>query len=149
MASTLSANLFEDNFEITDINAEGKKFTKVSRLTARSENYEMELTLDYNSEIYKLSLGQKFSLLLTRTLNFDGTEDGVFYNQNKEASLLDNYEYAMHGKIFKIAQKDRQELLEIYASFGGLLMCLKGDPKNLLKLTLDLRLYLLMRRIDK
>jgi hypothetical protein len=36
---------------------------------------------------------------------------------------------------------------EIFASFGGLLMSLKGDPRQLQKIELDLRLYLLARKV--
>mgnify|MGYP002053013172 CR=1 FL=1 len=37
---------------------------------------------------------------------------------------------------------------EVYVSFGGLLMRLRGDSKHLQKLVLDTRIYLLMRKID-
>jgi DNA-directed RNA polymerase I, II, and III subunit RPABC3 len=36
---------------------------------------------------------------------------------------------------------------EIYASFGGLLMLLKGDPSSAANLELDQRLFLLMRKV--
>ena len=36
---------------------------------------------------------------------------------------------------------------EVYVSFGGLLMRLRGDSKHLQKLVLDTRIYLLMRKI--
>lgn len=35
----------------------------------------------------------------------------------------------------------------IYASFGGLLMILKGDPSNLNKLEVNKRLFLLMKKV--
>lgn len=36
---------------------------------------------------------------------------------------------------------------EIFVSYGGLLMSLKGDPRNLQKIELDMRMYLLMRKV--
>ncbi|RWW12967.1 hypothetical protein BHE74_00051275 [Ensete ventricosum] len=36
---------------------------------------------------------------------------------------------------------------ELYASFGGLLMMLKGDPSNAAQFELDQRLFLLMRKV--
>jgi DNA-directed RNA polymerase I, II, and III subunit RPABC3 len=36
---------------------------------------------------------------------------------------------------------------EIYASFGGLLMLLRGDPSTAASFELDQRLFLLMRRV--
>jgi len=142
--------LFEDTFEVTAVNPDGKKFDKVTRLVCRGHNYEMDLVLDYNSDIYRLPLGQKFFLLLSRTLNLDGTPDLNEYNQDGGPSLMDHYEYVMHGKVFKIQQSSKQKnsTLECYVSYGGLLMCLKGDPRNLHKLELDQQLYLLMRRVD-
>lgn len=50
----------------------------------------------------------------------------------------------MYGKVFK---QQTNKLMEIYASFGGLLMCLKGDPADLDKLTVDKRIYLLIKKI--
>ncbi|RUS22311.1 RNA polymerase Rpb8-domain-containing protein, partial [Endogone sp. FLAS-F59071] len=64
--------LFSDIFEIKDIDREGKKFDRVSRLEARSENYEMDLVLDFNNEIYPLDINDKFSLVLASTLAIDG-----------------------------------------------------------------------------
>ena len=62
-------------------------------------------------------------------------------------SLLDQYEYSMYGKLYKWKQDMPKAPVEIYISFGGLLMRLKGDPRHLAKLTLDSRLYLLIRKI--
>lgn len=36
---------------------------------------------------------------------------------------------------------------EIYASFGGLLMMLKGDPSSAASFELDQRLFLLIRKV--
>ena len=63
-----------------------------------------------------------------------------------EPSVADEYEYVMYGKIFKILHaKAQKNTVEIYASFGGLLMCLKGDQSNFDKLEGDARIYLLIR----
>eukprot|EP00823_Brevimastigomonas_motovehiculus_P006309 TRINITY_DN51_c0_g1_i1.p1 TRINITY_DN51_c0_g1~~TRINITY_DN51_c0_g1_i1.p1 ORF type:complete len:160 (-),score=21.64 TRINITY_DN51_c0_g1_i1:494-973(-) len=141
--------LFEDMFETTEINPEGKKFEKVSRVVAHSENYDMDLILDINSEIYRLNQGQKFTLVLAKTLNLDGSADSKVYNQDSTPSLADNYEYVMYGKVFKIISKsDQKQLVEIYISYGGLLMCLKGDSRNLPTLDPDMRVYLLIKKIS-
>ena len=50
--------ILEDKFTVNDINKDGKFFKKgiflykVSRIEAKSEIYEIEMTLDINSEIY-------------------------------------------------------------------------------------------------
>lgn len=63
----------------------------VNRIVARSENYEMDLVLDINSQLYKLLNQDKFVLVLASTLNPDGTPDSNEFNQSGEPSLMDNY----------------------------------------------------------
>ncbi|KAJ1925462.1 DNA-directed RNA polymerases I, II, and III subunit RPABC3 [Tieghemiomyces parasiticus] len=70
------AILFSDIFDCNDIDKDGKHFDRVSRLNARSENHMMDLTLDYNLELYPMEIGDKFSLVLASTLSLDGTEGG-------------------------------------------------------------------------
>ena len=147
--------LFEDTFEVTAINPDGKKFDRVTRITARGQNYDMQLTLDYNSQLYRLPLAQHFLLSLASTLHVDGTPDANEYNQSELPSLMDSYEYVMHGKVFKVAAAagsggsgggSGKGGMEVYVSFGGLLMSLRGEARNLQKLELDQRVYLLVRK---
>lgn len=120
----------------------------MSRINCRGENYDIDLTLDYNCSIYRLKTGDRFSLLLTKTLSLDGTADTDEYNQMYAPTLADSYEYVMHGKVFKISGLTGVgSNIECYASFGGLLMCVKGESRNLSKLELDQRVYLLIRKI--
>eukprot|EP00899_Mesostigma_viride_P015092 jgi/Mesvir1/23584/Mv18275-RA.1 len=141
--------LFEDYFNVLDKDPDGKKFDKVSRLKCRSEYYEMELLLDVNTSIYPVEVGDKFSLALSSTLRLDGAPDERVYDQSGNPSLADKYEYVMYGKLFKYQDDGTSGApkVEVYISFGGLLMMLKGDPRNLHELELDQNLYLLMRKI--
>ena len=51
----------------------------VSRLFCESESFKMDLILDVNTQLYPMSLGDKFRLLLTTTLREDGVpDDGDF-----------------------------------------------------------------------
>ena len=53
----------------------------VSRLFCESESFKMDLILDVNSQLYPVSLGDKFRLLLTTSLKEDGMpDDGDFLN---------------------------------------------------------------------
>ncbi|XXQ33504.1 DNA-directed RNA polymerases I, II, and III subunit RPABC3 [Plasmodiophora brassicae] len=146
-------NLFEDVFEVLEVDPDGKKFDKVSRLYCRSENYDMELQLDVNSDLFTSGPASKFSLVLARTLNLDGSiDDANYYSYavNDKPTLADKYEYVMFGKVFKFNTPEghsSQHSLEAYISFGGLLMSLKGEPRNLQSLDLDQRVYLLMRAV--
>lgn len=64
-------------------------------------------------------------------------------------SLMDAYDYVMYGKIFKYKDSSRagQIKVEVYISFGGLLMQLIGDAKKLDTLEVDNNVYLCMRRV--
>jgi len=107
----------------------------------------MELWLDVNTEIYPLE-HQKFSLALASTLNLDGSPDEGFFDASDRPTLADKYEYVMYGKVFKYQEESSPSLkVSVFVSFGGLLMLLKGDPRNLGGIELDSRIYLLMRRL--
>eukprot|EP01116_Phalansterium_solitarium_P011671 TRINITY_DN27431_c0_g1_i1.p1 TRINITY_DN27431_c0_g1~~TRINITY_DN27431_c0_g1_i1.p1 ORF type:complete len:147 (+),score=34.60 TRINITY_DN27431_c0_g1_i1:78-518(+) len=140
--------LFEDIFNIRKIDPDGKKFEKVSRIICDSENYEMQLHLDVNTDVYPLDLerNNKFTMLLASTLNLDGSADSGEFDQSGRPSLADKFDYVMYGKVFKyVDEKGSASKLALYASFGGLLMMLKGDARTLQTLSLDQRIYLLMR----
>ena len=68
----MSGILFEDIFNIKDMDPEGRKFDRVSRLHCESESFKMDLVLDINSWIYPMDLGDKFRLVLATTLQEDG-----------------------------------------------------------------------------
>jgi len=47
--------LLEDLFDVKNIDSE-KKFDNISRISALSQTYNLELTLDVNSEIYPIKV---------------------------------------------------------------------------------------------
>ncbi|OAY68524.1 DNA-directed RNA polymerases II, IV and V subunit 8B-like [Ananas comosus] len=142
--------LFEDIFVLMRLDPDGKKFDKVSRIEARSEQFDMFMQLDINTEIYPMHVGDKFTMVLAPTLNLDGTPDSGYFVQGNRKSLADKFEYVMHGKLYKISEDSssgKNAKVEIYASFGGLLMMLKGDPSNAANFELDQRIFLLIRKV--
>ena len=72
--------------------------------------------------------------------------DLSFLRDTGAESHADDFEYVMHGKVFKHHQKPGDHIMSVFVSFGGLLMHLQGDETNLNKLALDSRVYLLMRK---
>lgn len=139
--------LFQDQFEVKEVS---KKFDKVTRLNCRltEEGYEMGLDLDINSDLFMLEINDRFTCALSSTLALDGSADPGNFDQSGNPSLLDQYEYAMYGKLYKWKQDQPKAPVEVYVSFGGLLMRLKGDQRHLAKLSLDSRMYLLIRKIQ-
>ncbi|XP_017980757.1 PREDICTED: DNA-directed RNA polymerases II, IV and V subunit 8B isoform X3 [Theobroma cacao] len=102
---------FEDIFVVDKLDPDGKKFDKdgfsmfallcpITRIEARSQNCDMFMHLDVNSEIYPMHVGDKFTMALAHTLNLDGTPDTGYYTPGRK-SLADKYEYVMHGKLYK------------------------------------------------
>ena len=82
----------------------------VSRLYAHSKNYDMDLTLDYNVELFVLENNQTFALALasslargTPTTNEAGEEEkdtDVWRPDGKGRRGLDeDYYYVMYGKV--------------------------------------------------
>jgi len=146
--------LFEDIFNVKDIDPEGKKFDRVSRLHCESESFKMDLILDINSWLYPMELGDKFRLVLATTLREDGYPDSGDWNPqglDTDGSRADSFEYVMSGKVYRIegdeTALETSSRLAAYVSFGGLLMRLQGDANNLHSFEVDQHMYLLMKKI--
>ena len=94
--------LLDDVFEIGAVDPDGKKFDKVSRIQAKSDNYNMQLLLDINIELYPVRTGMKFTLVLTKYIAFDTSGAPVEAEHAwRMPSLADKYEYVMYGRVFK------------------------------------------------
>ncbi|KAL0245024.1 hypothetical protein GEMRC1_009104 [Eukaryota sp. GEM-RC1] len=135
----MASHLLEDIFEVKDIDPEhGKKFDKVSRLICQAENTlnPVELQLDINTDIWPVDVKDKLSVLITTSLV---AEEG------SEETLLDKYEYAMTGRVFRFLEEERRH--SVYASFGGLLMKVKASPQTISAFNLDQIVYILIRRV--
>ncbi|WVZ87588.1 hypothetical protein U9M48_034201 [Paspalum notatum var. saurae] len=167
-------HLFDDTFTVTRLDPDGKKFDKVTRIEAHSDQVYMQL--DVATEVYPMRANDKFNMVLVRTLNLDGTPDTGYYTQAGRKTLADQYDYVMHGKLYKISEDSSKDSsakvysfselerlffaygatsftvtlvlsLEVYASFGGLLMMLRGDASTAANLELDQRLFLLIKKV--
>eukprot|EP00198_Chlamydomonas_reinhardtii_P010454 XP_001699791.1 DNA-directed RNA polymerase II, 16.5 kDa polypeptide [Chlamydomonas reinhardtii] len=138
--------LFEDVFDVVDKDPDGKKFDNVSRFICHSDLYEMDLHIDINTELFPLQRNDKFSLVLAWTINLDATPGSEKYDApGGRRTLMDNYDYVMHGKVFKY--KDNNMKVEVFVSFGGLLMKLAGDPAKLEPIEVDNNVYLLLKKL--
>ncbi|PIA44750.1 hypothetical protein AQUCO_01700384v1 [Aquilegia coerulea] len=135
--------LFEDIFTIKRMNPD------VSRVEVEGEHFNTKMQLDVNTDIYPLHDGEKFTMVLAPTLSLDGTPDTGYFTPGGRKSLADKFEYVMHGKLYKISEggSGTNVTVEVYASFGGLLMKLSGEPTIASKFELDQRLFLLMRKV--
>ncbi|XP_054816552.1 DNA-directed RNA polymerases II and V subunit 8A-like [Prosopis cineraria] len=138
----MSEFLFDDIFKVEDVDPDGKKYDKVSRIVAKSEKRDMYMLLDVNTELYPLNKNERFLMVLSPSLVLS-TKDG-------KVSIQDKFEYIMHGRLYNITKegsKDEHEV-EVYVSFGGLQMMLRGHASNCLKFAMDQTLFLLIRKIE-
>jgi hypothetical protein len=60
-------------------------------------------------------------------------------------SLMDSYDYCMHGRVFSIKHIENQ-CIEAQISFGGLLCRLRGEQSQLEAIQCDMMIYILMRK---
>lgn len=83
-------------------------FCAVSRIDAKSENYDTLLTIDINTEIYPMREGDKFEVMLSDRLNEASggfNELPGFDPTRKLDARADEYGYIMQGKVFKYAEE--------------------------------------------
>ncbi|EIN13500.1 RNA polymerase [Punctularia strigosozonata HHB-11173 SS5] len=154
MATTTSHIVFDDIFTVNAIDKEGKKFDRVSRLYAHSKNYDMDLTLDYNTELFPLKNEQSFALALSSSLSRGGAPGGDDEAEEKnvwrpdgkgQRGLEEDYDYVMYGKVYKF-DSGTSEISTAYASFGGLLMALTGSFRHMASIVLGEPIYILLRK---
>jgi len=160
-----SANiLFDDMFTVTVVDA--AKFERVSRLQAKSTNFGMDLSLDFNVEIYPLRVSDTITLVLASSLQLStpasttgtkagedgsgtagavGTRETWRPNVGPSKGLDADYEYVMYGKIYKF-DEGAGERVTAYMSYGGLLMALSGSYRHMSGIVLGENVYLLIRK---
>ncbi|KAI8610570.1 RNA polymerase Rpb8-domain-containing protein [Chytriomyces sp. MP71] len=122
----------------------------VSRLNATSEAADTEIILDINTEIYPMSISDKFTLSLATSLSLDdaaapsaAAKKESWRDTSNQSSLADEYEYVMFGKVYKYDETGGKIRASVYVSFGGLLLVVSGEPVDVL---VGQELYLLMRK---
>jgi DNA-directed RNA polymerases I, II, and III subunit RPABC3 len=134
----------------------------------------MELTLDYNVEIFPLELDQNVVLALASSLARDPavSQDGtVEEDRDRDVwrpdgkgrrGFEDDYDYVMYGRVYRFdpgtdevvyvhLKNYPQKLSDMarrtaYASFGGLLMSLTGSFRHMTNIVLGDPVFLLMRK---
>ncbi|PIO74975.1 arginine--tRNA ligase [Teladorsagia circumcincta] len=145
----MSDVIFDDMFMVKNIDPDGKKFDRCSRLFCDSESFSMELILDVNTQIYPINLNDKFRLMITTSVRDDGMPDEGEFDPLANYSRVAQFEYVMFGRVYRIEGDDTGSdgsRIAAYASFGGLLMRLKGEAFNLHGFELDSNIYLLIKK---
>lgn len=130
------------------VDADGKKYDKVSRIEAESSDGETTIVLDINSELYPMKRKELYRMVISTTL-MEGTAVTSYPPEGK--SLLDKFEYIVHGLVYKVSMEGSgaDKKVVVYVSFGGLQLMLKSDAQKTQKFKLDQKLFLLLRKMVK
>ncbi|KAK5947669.1 DNA-directed RNA polymerases I, II, and III subunit RPABC3 [Knufia obscura] len=138
--------LYEATFKVDEVNS--AKYDRVSRIAATNEQgQDTTCFIDVNTELYPVEADDRLSLALALSLNLDGSKDDSKGWRNVgrgESTIADDYDYVMHGKIYRFEEGEGQNI-KVYISFGGLLMYLDGPYNSLAALRVDY-VYLLMKK---
>lgn len=150
----MSNTLFDDIFTITD--ADPGRYNKIIRIEANSTTQEQcKLTLDINSDLFPITNGEQITVSIANSLDINSSSKD---NNNKEnttskswrpplpgdRSLADDFDYVMYGTAYRFEEVSK-DIIAVYYSFGGLLMRLEGNYRNLNSLKQE-NAYLLIRR---
>lgn len=139
--------LFEDVFNVRDIDKDVKVFEKVARVEGTTEDSGCEIAIDVNSEIYPMNRGASYSLLITKSLTDGSAQESNNFDYNlylKNNIYMKKYDYITYGKIFKYTEEPNDKVT-IYTSFGGLLFSITGAANQLENFKMDERIYLMLK----
>lgn len=136
--------LLEDRFKLEEIKKE-EKFSKVERIVATSEG-QIRIELDVHTDIYPMKKGNQYWVMITTTLGNFQEDKGIYVSEEFDRdSIKDKFEYVMHGKIYNMISDNKAKTVQIYASFGGLLLKISGKDEDLKNFNVDSRIYILLR----
>ena len=106
-----AGQVFNDTFKVTAVDPDGKKFDRVSRLVCTGNTYSMKLTIDVHSEFFRCKTDDQIVMSLNTTIKPNGEASADYYEPPKGPTLLDDYDYAMHGQVFHF--EDKEEVVNI------------------------------------
>ncbi|KXS12092.1 RNA polymerase [Gonapodya prolifera JEL478] len=154
--SAKGAVFLRETLHVDALDKDGKKFDRVSRISGRTKDSDLDVSIDVNTEIYPVKPGDDYSLALAHSLVAAGSSSGSSYasdpsqawrdvGKGDRKTLADDYDYVMGGRVFKFedAGKDRVSLL---ISYGGLLMSIEGPPRYFSGVSKGQTVYLMMRK---
>lgn len=107
------SQLFADTFAVSDIKPE--KYDHVARVFANTENGEIFMHLDINTDLFSCTVLDRLHIVLASTLSLDGIKDDVkggWRDSRPEEgfSLADEYEYVCHGTIYRFEEEDQENM---------------------------------------
>jgi DNA-directed RNA polymerase I, II, and III subunit RPABC3 len=91
------------------------------------------MELDVNFDLYPMERWALYRVLILRSLGISQEQDQGRYNPDHSTmeSELDNFQYAMYGRTFKLLKERDTSRASVFASFGGLVLKLSGRIEEL------------------
>merc|ERR1711860_404362 len=112
--------VFEDSFNILEVNKEGRFFENISRIHAISLNGQIELSADLLNEAFGA-----FPLVLSLTIY----EESQNFSQEEKERKLEDAQFVLNGKVIHIG--DTENEINVIVSAGGLITKMTGASKGL------------------
>jgi RNA polymerase Rpb8 len=93
----------------------------VDRIVCKGQTTEGEMAVDIASEEFAVREGERLAVLLTTTLDRHGKPDtGVYVPPGSgESTLLDDYDYGMYGKVFRVTHQGDGQLCVVRVGLRG------------------------------
>ena len=140
--------IFKANFITEEV--EQQPWRTIERIKCHSDNKETKLELDIHSGLFKLKPGDSFIACIVEELTSNGIDPKVHWCSSMiPESISKNYEYVLHGELYRYEEDSNAHQSTIYVSFGGLLMKLSGETAALSDIKPHNTMYLLCRRLIK
>ena len=143
--------MFQDEFRITSLNPDGKKFEKVDRIMASGIHYDGQLLMDVNSELLECAVDDRLSVCLLWLLSQKSQVSLAKANGKNHDELeasFDKYQYVMYGTVYKY-KHTKDDKVEVHLSHGGLLARVNGDEQHLHQLEVDSEIYTMVKKFDR
>jgi DNA-directed RNA polymerases I, II, and III subunit RPABC3 len=107
------AILYQDAFIVNDVDP--GKYDRVARISGPSADGQTQISLDVNTELYPLSVGDNVQIVLATTLNLDGTKDDDgergWRQKSAQGTLAGEFDYVCYGKIYRFDEMQDQNLM--------------------------------------
>jgi DNA-directed RNA polymerase I, II, and III subunit RPABC3 len=149
--------IFEDSFVVGSI--DNSRFERAGRVTMMSKTMSNKLEIDINNIIYPVKPDETFQVALTDNVSPPENRKNLKNAHDHDArilgaSIMDQYEYVMYGKVYKKtdskpAKEGQARTSTVFVSYGGLLMKLDSEEYEALKdLHVNDGIYFMMRRVE-
>lgn len=93
----------------------------VSRVTSRALDFDLQLRIDINTEIYPMQQEERFTFCLAHSLaeGAAGDRKEVWRDVGTKKTLADDFDYVMHGKVYKYTDVEGEQGSQMWVVSSG------------------------------